>query len=303
MKWLRRGSFAVIALVVALTVYNGAAYYMAMNSDSDDTTALGAQWLGPADSTRAILLVHGFVGSHRDFGNLPQKLAEEGWRVRLMRLPGHATRPRDLVGVDADDLVAAVRDEIAALQADHEFVAMGGFSMGGALSTLVAAEAQPDALVLAAPFFGVTHQWYYGLRPETWAKLASPFIRWTYKGKVFIQVNRREARKDIFIYEWMPASATQFLMELRARVNQPEILEAITCPVYWAQGPGDVAADYHAAERAFNAFPSESKTHVAYEKSNHHLFWDYEHEAVVEGIVSFLAAVSENLPPAEGSPE
>ena len=288
MKWLRRGAIAIAVFVAAIVIYNGVAYLLAMNSNPPDTAALESKWLGPEDSDKAILLVHGFVGSHRDFGALPEALAEAGWRVRLMRLPGHCTKPRDLIGIDADEIVTAVRDEAKRVQEDYDFFAIGGFSMGGALSTITAADVKPDALVLAAPYFGVTHKWFYGLRPETWAKIAAPVIRWTYKGKIFIQVNRREARKDIFIYEWMPASATKFLMDLGERANDSGTLSEVQCPVLWLHGPGDNAADYYAAKRAFGAIASEDKTHVPFEESNHHVFWDYEREQVVEEIVTFL---------------
>lgn len=297
-RWWVRAAAVFIALLIA---YNLVAAEMARRSQSNlprslDTgviEGLDSAWLGPEDSDRAILLVHGYVGSLKDFGALPDRLAEEGWRVRLLRLPGHGTRPRDLIGVTADDQINAVREELKDLKEAYDFVAIGGFSMGGALSTIAASKESPGALVIAAPYFAVTHRWYYVLRPEWWARIATPFVRWTYKGKVFIQVNRTEARDEIFIYEWMHADAVNMLLDIKTAANDPETLAGITCPVYWVHSPGDVAAAYTAAERAYDAMPAKTKEHLATTQSNHHVFWDYDREEAIGGIVEFLAREGE----------
>ena len=122
--------------------------------------------LGPADAELAVLCVHGFVGGANNFGALPEALAAKGWRVHCMRLPGHGTRARDLKRVTADELRDAVEAETTRLLKQHENVVLAGHSMGGALSTLVAAGKSAAGLVLAAPYFGVPHRWYYLMRPE-----------------------------------------------------------------------------------------------------------------------------------------
>jgi len=289
-------AFAAAIPIVAVLLYNLTAPHLVARTDrmaerhADTGVLTGAEerFLGPETAANAIVFVHGFVGTGQDFAHLPEELAANGWRVHVMRLPGHGMRPADLKSVTAEDLLQAVRDAVTAMRKQHDFVALAGFSMGGAISTVVAAENKVDALVLAAPYYRVTHKWFYGLRPEQWVSLTAPIIPWTYKGKMFIQVNRKEARDNIVIYHWAPAEALQELQRLGVMARDNTILRAIEAPVLWIHAPGDNAASYIAAEKAFQSMNHNPKEHLRLSRSNHHVFWDHERETVSETIHTFL---------------
>ena len=248
--------------------------------------------LGPEDAPGAVLFVHGFLGAGNNFATLPDQVAQAGWRVRVMRLPGHGTSPKDLRETTADDLAGAVALEVRALKARHERVVLVGHSMGGALSVLTAAGDEVDGLVLGAPYFGVTHYWYYVLTPETWTRIASPFMRWLYKGNVVLTVNRREVNRQIVTYRWTPMKAVTVLMEIGHRVNGPGILPAVTCPVLLLHGREDGAAEPAAALAALEKMGSEDRRSVILERSDHQLFWDYDRELVAQETLEFLARVA-----------
>ncbi len=293
LKWCLAILAALIALDLAVALGGGLAVRNEEKRtlrNPDTGIALGAEELdlGPVDAKRAVLFVHGFVGGSNNFAGVPEAVAGEGWRVRAMRLPGHGTSPRDFATRTPDELIEAVLAEVRALKEQHGRVVCIGHSMGGALSTLAASEEALDGLVLAAPYFGVTHHWYYGLRTETWVKLSAPALPWVYKGKLFLQVNRREAKKDIYSYTWLPMSGTKTLMEIGRRANRPEVLGAIECPVLLLHGDGDVAASPAAATEAVGRMSAESKRTVSLEGSNHHIFWDHDRVQVQEEILGFL---------------
>lgn len=244
--------------------------------------------LGPVDARGAVLLVHGFLGAGNNFADLPERLAALGWRVRVMRLPGHGTSPRDFQRVTPDELLSAVREELGALQATYGKVIVVGHSMGGTLSTLAVAEDGADGLVLAAPFFGVTYRWYYILKPEIWTWITRPIMPWVYKGQCFTQVNRKEAKPEIVSYTWMPTRALSTLYELARRARSKEILNNITCPVLLIHAHGDVSASIKASRKSFDVMASTDKRAVWLKKSNHHIFWDYEREQVMKEIEKFI---------------
>lgn len=292
----RRWVVGVAAAVLALLAWNGVLFGMAsvearsVKRNPETGIIVGAEPrdLGPADSPRAALLVHGYAGSPRDFDGLPERLAERGWRVRVMLLPGHGTRARDLARQTPEGLVQAVKSELAALRAQHDTVVLIGFSMGGALSLWTASEEKVDGLVLAAPYFAVTHRWYYGLHPETWARLLAQPVRWVYKGKLFLQLNRRENADQLIAYGVLPTRSAVVLGRIGARARRPEVLRSIKAPVLLIHSHNDVASSPVEAEKAFRQLGSEDKRIVWLDRSNHHVFWDYDQDRVLDEITAFL---------------
>lgn len=246
--------------------------------------------LGPADAPGVVLFVHGFLGGSNNFADLPDRVAAAGWRARVTLLPGHGTSPLDLEKTTLAELEQAVLDEVRALRQQHQTVVLLGHSMGGALATRAASTERVEGLILCAPYFGVTHRWYYGLRPETWAEIGAPTFRWVYKGNLFRQVNRKDDRKKILSYQWTPVRSITMLMELGCRVNEPVTLDAIACPVLLIHSRDDSAASPEAAEKAVQAMPAQDKTFLWLSRSNHILFWDFERDEVAQAVLEFLEA-------------
>jgi len=252
--------------------------------DPSTGTLIGAEErnLGPLDASGAVLFVHGFIGGGSNFNDLPERVAAQGWFVRVMRLPGHGTTPTDLLDVTAIDLEAAVVADVETLRETYQQIVIVGHSMGGTLAALAAAKQSVDRLILAAPFFGVTRKWYYGLPVEIWVRVMAPILPWLYKGEMFKQVNRPEAKKEILSYQWAPSRAVQVLLELGRRANDPAVLGALDCPLLLIHSRRDVAASPRAAQKAFNRMPAAEKHIVWLKRSNHHIFWDYEAEEVMQ---------------------
>jgi carboxylesterase len=251
--------------------------------------------LGPPDSPRAALFIHGFAGAGDNFADVPDLLAERGWRVRVLRLPGHGTTPKDLERTTNEELLEAVREEFESLRAQHDTVVLVGHSMGSTLATLLAAEGGVDGLVLGAPYYGVTHRWYYGLKPETWDRILARPVRWVYKGKLFLRLNKRQNAKYVTSYAMLPMRSLRRLHDLADQAVAPGVLEAIDCPVLMLCAPGDAAASPKAARRAYDRLGSEDKSWVELPRSNHHIFWDYDQEQVREEILRFLARFEDSL--------
>lgn len=77
-----------------------------------------------------LLLLHGFT-SHPvlTLGPLPERLKEAGWEVRQPALPGHGTRPEDLLKVRFQDWLLAAEEAYLELPEPRGGGAFhGGFS-------------------------------------------------------------------------------------------------------------------------------------------------------------------------------
>lgn len=261
--------------------------------DPDTLVIKGAEAVTlPGSGPNAALLVHGFVASRTDFNDLGAILQETGLTVRMMRLPGHATFPVDHANTTNDQFLDAVRREYLALKIHHPKVALIGFSMGGALSTLIASEEKVDRLVLIAPYYGVTHRWYYILPAEAWNTLSSWAIPYVMKNRVFTCVNREEAKDKLYAYRVISTKGAGELIRLGKLARDPERLGRVRCPVLMLHSRGDRAASPKRAEQAFEALGSADKRVKWYQESNHHLLWDHEMEDVKREIVSFLEPIT-----------
>lgn len=110
------------------------------------------------------LLLHGLSDSPYSLRTLATHLQAQGWKVVVLRLPGHGTAPAGLLDVRWQDWAAAVRVVARDIARDEEqpFL-LAGYSNGAALAVeYMLAQQQgeklprPSAVVLVSPAIGVS---------------------------------------------------------------------------------------------------------------------------------------------------
>ena len=112
-----------------------------------------------------------------------------------------------------------------------------------------------------------------------------------YKSDAFLRVRCDGAKPHITSYRWVPREATRELGKLGERARDPEVLAAFTCPVLLIHAEGDQAASPNAAHNAFEAIGSENKEFLWLHETDHHVFWDYDRDEVVDAVVKFTAEI------------
>ncbi|CAM3944599.1 Alpha/beta hydrolase [Bordetella tumbae] len=112
------------------------------------------EWRPTGQPHKGILLVHGLGDSPWSFHDIGQQLADQGFLARTVLLPGHGTRPEDMLDVTLEDWRRVVAEQAQALSRDVDQVYLGGFSTGANL-VLDYAYAHPDiqGLLLFSPAF------------------------------------------------------------------------------------------------------------------------------------------------------
>lgn len=108
---------------------------------------------------KAILLIHGLGDSPWTFRELGEMLSKNGYLVRGILLPGHGTKPEDMIAVDSHDWRRVVREQARLLEEKYSTVFLGGFSTGCNLATEYAyQDPKISGLLLFSPAFDVkTH--------------------------------------------------------------------------------------------------------------------------------------------------
>ncbi len=130
-------------------VFHGAGYQVEMDVVSP------YRLLPDNPNGEGILLVHGLGDSPYSFVDIAPYLAKHGYLVHVMLLPGHGSRPADLMNPTNEDWRLAVEHQVNLLRDDVDKIWLGGFSTGTNLVTEYAL-AHPKAiqgLVLFSPAF------------------------------------------------------------------------------------------------------------------------------------------------------
>lgn len=91
------------------------------------------EWRPSGPPRKGILLVHGLGDSPWSFVDIGERLAREGFLVRTVLLPGHGTRPQDMLDTTLGEWQQVVREQALALQREVPLVYLGGFSTGANL--------------------------------------------------------------------------------------------------------------------------------------------------------------------------
>lgn len=98
-----------------------------------------------------VLLMHGFLGSPREFGPLEASLQAQGYRTRSVTQLGHGPHPRvPLSAVTVESLVAHCAQEYHVLAGECDAVFLVGHSMGGLCALVLAGRNLPKLAGVAA---------------------------------------------------------------------------------------------------------------------------------------------------------
>ena len=120
--------------------------YRAINAKETATKSGAPYLLLPPDPVqKGVLLVHGFLASPAELSDFGQRLKDQGYAVMGVRLAGHGTSPWDLKSRTWQEWLSSVRRGYRILSAFTDQIVVVGFSAGGALSLMLAAE-HPEKL-------------------------------------------------------------------------------------------------------------------------------------------------------------
>ncbi|MFC1895360.1 alpha/beta hydrolase [Thermodesulfobacteriota bacterium] len=247
---------------------------------------ISSQVLNPEANTRnrSVILIHGFVGSPFDFKPLAEPLCNKGFRVVIPVVPEQTkATPAFKRGKYTPEKyikwLSEIVDDETKLFNKKPFLA--GFSMGGALSTVVAARGTVDKLVLLAPFYSLPNA-----NDLLWA--VSRVLRWGIP--VVPKFTRGKINDPEGYKRYAPGSyaislnAFRELQELA--VVAKESIEMISIPVLILGSPHDEVASFSVTKELFG---SKSNTSIReFPESNHILLYDFDHRQIIQNILEFL---------------
>ena len=246
------------------------------------------------------LLIHGFSGNPSDLRPLADALAMRGYTVDLPLLPGHGPNPEGTGRTRWHEWVRAVAQAHGELRRICSKVVVIGYSMGGALAVVESVRQPPAALVLLGvptfvggdwriPFLRVGKyvvRWWY---PLAQVDFSDPSVRARMlQRSPDLNIDDPQVQQHIRRSVRIPTAAIDHFFRLTRHARN--LLRTVTVPALIVHGRRDTTAVPACAEELYRDLASPAKELAWFEESGHHLVTGVEGAAVVDRIVTWIAA-------------
>lgn len=230
-----------------------------------------------------MLLCHGFTGSPASLRPWADRLATEGFSVRLPLLPGHGTSWPEMNRTTFDDWLGAVSDALAELTRRCRAVVVGGLSMGGTLA-LRLAELYPATvagIVLVNPAV-------MSLRK---AMIVLPVLKHLVPSLAGITDDIAKPGQAELGYDRTPLRAVASLRKGWAATRGD--LAAVTQPVLLLHSRIDHVVEPENSRLIMDRISSADVTEIVLEHSYHVATLDFDAELIFDESVAFVRRVTE----------
>jgi carboxylesterase len=253
----------------------------------------------------AVFLIHGLGGTQFDLGSMHKRLKNAGFVTHSLTLPGHGTKPEDLLGVHAADWIEAVRAKYREVVGEHEVLHVMGMCMGSllAIETVKREQHTKGRLVAMAPpvyIDGWATPWYRGLRPLLYHVPGVPErMRVDEEEPYGIKneqlreiVKAKFERGDNFHYGWVPLHCIREVDRLRGLVMKG--LDRIRCPTLVIHARQDELTSLRSANFLVEHIGAGKRAGqarmVVLEDSYHMVCVDNDREIVARNVLEFFDA-------------
>jgi carboxylesterase len=239
-----------------------------------------------------ILCIHGFMASPAEIRWLGKHLADQGYTVYGVRLPGHATDYRDMARQRWQDWYTAVQDALGILRAQCEQVFVVGHSMGGMLGLLLAANTPIDGLVALATPVLFTSQ---AMANANWIKWIRPYTDQSDTGPLVQLIRDEQARRGETVVGrvrhnlWSTAAVGE-LFTLAGVVQND--LANVKAPLLLIYSERDKTVGLNSRDSILAQVKSTSIEQHTLKQSDHILPQDSERETVFEWVADFIKRYS-----------
>jgi carboxylesterase len=242
------------------------------------TVMPGAEpWAADGDDV-GILVLHGFSGSPASVKPWARELADEGWTVRVPRLPGHGTKWQDANLTTWHDWYAEAERNFLELSSRCSRVFVMGLSVGATLSLRLAEEKgdQVSGIVAVNPSFH-SDDWKLNLLPIL-SRVTGSFPG--------IVNDIAKPDQDEVGYDRLPLKALRSLTEFW-QVTQDDIAKVVQ-PLLLLHSAVDHVMPPSNSELVLAGVSSADATEVVLQDSFHVATLDYDAPVIVRDSIAFV---------------
>ena len=226
-----------------------------------------------------VLLIHGFTGSPSHMRPLGEALAQAGYPVAGILLPGHGLTLADMDKTGHEQWLNAAREAAVTMRKRFGRVIVGGLSMGGTLSLILGGEGLADCVISYAAPVRVTNR-FTPLSRFIW-----PFVR-------YLPTKQTPPVPGVlhefdYHYTQTPVRKAPDLMRLMRQSQK--LFSAIATPLLIVQSHADETVQPVSAQMIYDGAVNASPKEVLWlNRSGHVLTIGVERRQVFEHTLAFL---------------
>lgn len=246
-----------------------------------------------------VIMIHGLGGTQYDLGSMHKILQKAGADTHAVTLPGHGTRPEDLIPIRAEQWIDLLVAQYRELQPQYEQLHVMGMCMGALLALVLCERVghtakQGKLVTLAPPIYidGWSTPWYANLRPLFYlipgvasrmkVEEGEPYgIKNTLVRAV---VKAKFERGDNFHYRWVPMACIRQVDRLRSWATTGA--KNIKAPTLIVHAREDELTSLRSAEY-LQAHIADART-VVLENSYHMICVDNDRDQVANSVLKFF---------------
>ncbi|AKF25017.1 acyltransferase [Sulfurovum lithotrophicum] len=235
-----------------------------------------------------VVLSHGYMAAPKEMRSLAEYLFERGINVYVLRLRGHGTAPEALKHVSAQDWETDFERAFTAMRQVCSKVFIGGFSTGGLLALLHAAQYRVDG-VIAVNSAMKLHDLRVSYVVPT-LHFFNEMISYLNAKGIKEWIDNSNTEQPEVNYTKHPLSSVAQMEKVMSKTRKA--LKQIRDPILIIQGDNDPVVKRESARLIYDRVGSKDKKLLLLPRKQHGILSDKGHQEVFEAIYRFIQSHS-----------
>ncbi len=233
-----------------------------------------------------VVFSHGYMAAPREIATLAAYLFERGINVYVPRLHGHATDPKALLDVTAKDWETDFERAFTAMRQVCSKVYIGGFSTGGLIALIHAAQYKVDGVISINAALKLQDLRVSYVVPTL--HLFNEMVAYLNAKGIMEWIDNSKTEQPLVNYHKHPLASVSQLEKVMSKVTKS--LSKVTAPILIIQGDNDPVVKRESARLIYDGVRSEEKKLLLLPRDRHSILADEKCEEVFEAVFGFIEA-------------
>jgi len=231
-----------------------------------------------------LVFSHGYMAAPKEIETLAHYLFERGINVYVPRLRGHATDPKALLDVTAKDWETDFERAFTAMRQVCNKVYIGGFSTGGLIALIHAAQYKVDGVIAINSALKLHDLRVSYVVPTL--HFFNEMIAYLNAKGVMEWIDNSHTEQPLVNYHKHPLASVSQLEKIMSKVTKT--LSKVTAPILVIQGDHDPVVKSESAKLIYDGVSSEEKKLLLLPRERHSILADEKSDEVFEAVFGFI---------------